>query len=97
MLLLQVMARSILKGDFMKRAITLAIAFSVIPTACFAFRLDGRGCTGNGEECRVYCDNGDLAGSMFFNGSVWTDGVKWDRDRDTEAAMICAANGAACQ
>ena len=30
---------------------------------------------GSGGGCEVYCDNGDLAGVMYFNGNGWTDGV----------------------
>ena len=57
---------------------------------------DGSPCTQDGSNCNVFCDNGDLAGSMNWNGSVWTDGVKWDADRDAEARKICTANGTAC-
>jgi hypothetical protein len=33
---------------------------------------------------------------MYWNGSVWTDGIKWDADRDVEARKIVAANGTDC-
>ena len=62
----------------------------------WAYTLQGSGCGKDGSECRVYCNNGALAGVMYWNGSVWTDGTKWDPDRDTEAKAICAANGADC-
>ncbi len=57
----------------------------------------GGGCTKDGTTCNVYCDNGKLAGSMNWNGSVWTDGAKWDPDKDTEALKIVAANGTSCK
>lgn len=58
---------------------------------------NGTACTSDGSTCNVFCDNGQLAGSMNWNGSVWTDGVKSDPDKDGLARKIVAANGAACQ
>jgi hypothetical protein len=75
-------------------AITAALVST--PAASFAYSLQGKGCDRDGTECKVYCNNGNLAGSMYWNGSVWTDGVKWDKDRDAMAKKICAANGTAC-
>ena len=57
---------------------------------------DGGACSTDGSACDVFCDNGQRAGTMYWNGSVWTDGVKWDEDFDTEASAICAANGSDC-
>jgi hypothetical protein len=65
-------------------------------SAALAYNLSGAGCDGNGQECVVNCDNGNRAGSMVWNGNVWTDGSKSDRDKDREAKAICAANGTAC-
>jgi hypothetical protein len=80
-----------------KLALTIVACGAILgSTASFAYTLQGNGCGGNGEECKVYCDTGDLAGSMYWNGSVWTDGVKSDPDKDEEAKKICAANGTAC-
>ena len=67
------------------------------PAPALAYKLSGDGCDANGKECKVYCDNGSLAGSRYWNGSVWTDGQKWDADKDAEAKKICAANGSACK
>lgn len=57
---------------------------------------EGGGCSADGSACNVYCDNDDRAGIMFWNGSVWTDGVKSDEDFETEASAIVEANGTAC-
>lgn len=57
----------------------------------------GGSCTQDGSTCNVFCDNGYLAGSMNWNGSVWTDGVKWDPDKDGEARKIVATAGTACK
>ncbi len=75
-----------------------ALAFAV-PSPAFAYSLKSataNGCGGDGTECVVYCDTGGRAGSMYWNNKVWTDGVKWDSDRDTEARKIVAANGSDC-
>lgn len=77
--------------------VVTSMATALIPEAAFAYTLKGAGCDGNGQECQVFCDNGTLAGSMYWNGSYWTDGVKWDKSKDTQARKICAANGTDCK
>lgn len=72
----------------------------LLPPPALAYTLQsesgGSSCPKDGKTCTVFCNNGSRAGSMNWNGSVWTDGVKWDADQDTEARKICAANGAGC-
>jgi hypothetical protein len=79
----------------------IALALLIATTSASASQLrsasNGGSCGKDGSTCNVYCDNGQLAGSMNWNGSVWTDGVKWDPDMNAEARKICAANGTACQ
>ena len=80
-------------------AITTGLILSIAATPASAYRLqkpNGDACSKDGTECQVYCDNKQLAGSMFWNGSVWTDGVKWDENQDAEARKIVNANGSAC-
>lgn len=74
------------------------MSFPALPAAAYELRkADGTiGCDPDGSECIVFCDNGERAGSMYWNGSVWTDGVKWDEDQDEEARKICEANGSEC-
>lgn len=75
-------------------AITLAFAS---PTSAYSLKNEtANGCGGDGTQCVVYCKNGSRAGEMNWNGTVWTDGTKWDKDKDAEAKKICAANGAGC-
>jgi hypothetical protein len=57
----------------------------------------GGGCSKNGNTCNVFCNNGDKAGDMNWNGTVWTNGTSSDADMETEANAICAANGTACK
>jgi len=75
-----------------------AIAFT---TPAFAYSLvsepNTKGCDGDGSGCIVYCKNGDRAGEMYWNGSVWSDGVRWNSSKDVEAASIVAANGQSCE
>ena len=82
-------------------AIIIATMFLVAAAPASAFQLrkpppNNGGCAKDGSPCNVYCDNGQLAGVMFWNGGVWTDGVKSDPDMNAEARKICAANGTAC-
>jgi len=89
-----------IRKTFSTLAIVSGVLLCVTATPASAYQLkkqsDGGQCTKDGSECSVYCDNGQLAGSMFWNGSVWTDGVKWDSDMDAEARKITSANGSAC-
>ena len=85
-----------MKAALLITAATITLAFA---TPAFAYSLkseSGNGCGGDGSNCIVFCSNGSRAGMMNWNGSVWTDGSKWDANEDTEARKICAANGSAC-
>ena len=77
----------------------IAVALMVTASPASAYQLKsattGGGCTKD-AECDVYCDNGQQAGSMTWNGSVWTDGERWDPDMNVVARQICKANGTAC-
>jgi hypothetical protein len=81
-------------------AFTMTVLLATTASAAFAYQLkkppDNTPCTADGSPCNVYCDDGDIAGTMYWNGSVWTDGVKFDRDEDAEARKIVAANGTSC-
>jgi hypothetical protein len=75
----------------------LALLVAASPASAYRLRSASNGdCAKDGSTCNVYCANGQLAGSMNWNGNVWTDGVKSDPDMDAEAKKICAANGSAC-
>lgn len=77
---------------------SIALAFS-LPSAAFAYALKNAtsdGCGGDRTECVVYCQPGDRAGSMLWNGSVWTDGETWDANRDAQASKIIARKGSDC-
>jgi hypothetical protein len=78
--------------------IALALTIAAAPASAYQLRSasNGGSCSKDGSTCKVYCDNGQLAGSMNWNGSVWTDGVKSDPDMNAEARKICVANGSAC-
>jgi hypothetical protein len=78
--------------------IALSLLIAAGPVSAFQVRgPNGSPCSKDGSTCNVYCDNGELAGSMNWNGTVWTDGVKSDPDMNAEARKICAANGSACR
>ncbi len=79
----------------------LALAIVALAASAWAYQLKlengSPGCNKDRSTCYVYCDNGNRAGSMNWNGSVWTDGVKSDADMDGMARKIVAANGTACK
>jgi hypothetical protein len=78
-------------------AVGLTLLIATHQASAYQLRSASNGpCAKDGSTCKVYCDNGQLAGTMNWNGSVWTDGVKWDPDMDAEARKICAANGREC-
>lgn len=54
-------------------------------------------CNSAGDSCVVTCANGQRAGVMYWNGSQWSDGVRWNKDKDVLAKQIVAAQGTACQ
>jgi hypothetical protein len=80
------------------------LAFSLIALCLFAGpacaystkKDDGAVCNKDGTACDVYCDNGDFAGWMYWDGNSWTDGVRSADDLDTEAREICAAHSQTC-
>jgi hypothetical protein len=79
----------------------IALALFVATSAASAYQMrstsNGGSRSKDGSTCNVYCDNGQLAGSMIWNGTVWTDGVKSDPDMNAEGRKICAANGSSCR
>lgn len=80
-------------------ACALALIFAASPASAYQLvKSTGGGgpCLQDGSTCKVICDNGYLAGSMNWNGNYWTDGVKWDKDKDGEARKIVATAGTAC-
>ena len=78
-----------------------ALALILAASPASAYQLvkspGGGACLQDGSTCNVICDNGYLAGSMNWNGNYWTDGVKWDKDKDGEAKKIVATAGTACK
>lgn len=82
-------------------SIALTIVAAGICSTALAYQLKkpskAEACTTDGGPCNVYCDNGMLAGTMYWNGSKWTDGVKSDSTMDGEARKIVAANGTECR
>ena len=77
-------------------AVALGIAAGPVSACKVTDASNGGPCSKESSSCKVYCDNGQLGGTMNWNGSVWTDGVKWDPDMNAEARKICAANGSDC-
>lgn len=54
-------------------------------------------CNPSGTTCVVTCSNGQPAGTMYWNGSQWSDGIRSSPNRDVLARQIVAAQGSACR
>jgi hypothetical protein len=82
----------------MKPAVVgLALCVFASPALAYTTKKDdGSACTKDGTSCNVYCDNGDLAGWIFWSGEVWTDGVRSSADFDIAAQQVCAAHSVSC-
>ena len=82
------------------------VALGVIPSSASAYLLRKQdrasGCTQDGSACDVWCGQNPAligkwrAGTMYWNGSVWSDGVRWDADPYVEASAIARAAGTDC-
>lgn len=83
----------------MKVAAAIALVLATAPAA-FAYtttKADGSGCVTDGSACLVRCASGVLAGTMYWNGTRWSDGVRSNADMDIVAKEIVAAQGTACK
>jgi hypothetical protein len=58
----------------------------------YAYRMDCKG-----DACAVTCDNGQAVGTMYWNGTRWSDGLRSSTDRDELAKMMVRAQGSACR
>lgn len=86
----------------MRTITTVAIAVPIIlfATAAMAYTISastGGPCTKDSGECIVRCNNKTVAGSMDWNGNVWTNGESWSQTKDGEAKKLVAEDGTACQ
>jgi len=70
------------------------LAGALYLTDAQAYSLD---CDKSGSPCKVTCDNGQLAGTMYWNGSQWSDGIRSSTDQNELARKMVAAQGAACK
>jgi hypothetical protein len=71
------------------------ILFSlIVPTVALAYNI-----TYNNDktEAKIFCDNGTLAGTFYWNGSQWSNGVNSGTDIDALAKKQVALNGSACK
>jgi hypothetical protein len=49
------------------------------------------------DSCKVTCDNGQHAGTMYWNGTQWSDGLRSNTDKHQLARQMVAAQGTACK
>ena len=50
-----------------------------------------------GNACKVYCDSKELIGTMYWNGSNWSDGVRSDPKKEVVAELMVKAWVASCR
>lgn len=81
---------------FKKFVALLLAAFMVISFASLAHAYSIQ-YNGDKTEAKVYCDNRDLAGTFFWNGTQWSNGVNSGTDIDALAKKQVALNGRACK
>ena len=91
---------------WMRSVLTAAVVATsfAIPSPASAYYLrnnNGGACAQDGSACNVFCQNpddswGPRAGTMYWNGSVWSDGVRSDADPYKVASAIVAAQGTDC-
>jgi hypothetical protein len=72
-------------------AAMVGLAMGAFITPASAYQLDCEK-----EACTVKCDNGEAIGTMYWNGSKWSDGVRADPDKHVVARMMVAAWGSSC-
>ena len=87
-----------MKTALLTAAVTLLLASPASAYVLMSGNPPSPGCSED-QACYVYCEgdaDGQLAGTMYYNGSEWSDGVRSDVDRDVVAEAIVAAFGTAC-
>lgn len=53
-------------------------------------------CNRADDACQVVCSGNQVIGTMYWNGSNWSDGVRWDPNRHVVADLMARAWGAPC-
>lgn len=49
------------------------------------------------DSCKVTCDDGQYVGTMYWNGTRWSDGLRSNTDKDQLAKQMVAAQGTDCK
>ena len=83
----------------MRRSFAFLVLASAIIVAgpASAYSLE---CKDGSNPCQAYnlkCKDGTFVGTIFWNGTQWSDGLRWDKDIDVVAKKMVAAWGAACE
>ena len=81
-------------------AVAISLVFATSPASAYYRQTQDKppqACRADGSACDVFCKNNNRAGTMYWNGTVWTDGVRSDPDIDVESQKIVASNGTGCE
>ena len=81
--------------------VVISVAMPAPASAYYVRNGNGGACAFDGSACHVFCQNpdesmGPRAGTMYWNGSVWSDGVRSNPDFNVVASAIVAAQGTYC-
>ena len=79
----------------MKVLMTSMLLFTGALFLTAANAYDIKGCSS--DSCKVYCDNGQYVGTMYWNGTRWSDGLRSDKNKNVVASQMVAAQGSSCR
>ena len=73
----------------------VAAALAAYATNTFAYTIKYNS---GKTQATVYCDNGDVAGTLYWNGSAWSNGKGLKGpDVDELAGKLVKSSGGACK
>jgi hypothetical protein len=75
-------------------ALLFLSALVALPLTAFAYSIKYNS---DKTEAKVFCDNGDLAGTFYWNGSQWSNGVSFGTNIDELAKRQIGIAGSACK
>jgi hypothetical protein len=80
---------------FQKTILSLSVAASTLGMSNVALAYSIK-YNSEKTEARIFCDNGQLAGTFLWNGSAWSNGSNSGPDIDALARKQVALNGSDC-
>ena len=82
----------------MRRSLTMLLASFCLGFTCTVSAYD-LACDDDNDPCqayKVYCDDDTYIGTIYWNGSNWSDGVRSGSSVDEVAGELVQAWGSSC-